>query len=204
MSMPQYIEEHDRGELLVAAMMNAFLEIWTARLDKIGFVTPRQEGPQPRGGGSRARRRSAADHGDPRPRLLPADRHHVRRLSLGPAHHRPRGGSRRQQVRLSRRFAEALQEFRHHACRRSRCRRNLEAMRQGAELQPDPFRYDAAGREEVFRFIWENRAALEIDDRGYTEVQSVRPSHPDRAGRLHVARNGRRIRADPDAPGAAS
>jgi hypothetical protein len=26
----------------------------------------------------------------------------------------------------------------------------------------------------VFRFIWENRNALEIDDRGYVEVQSVR------------------------------
>ena len=31
-------------------------------------------------------------------------------------------------------------------------------------------------KEEVFRFIWENRSALEIDDRGYVEVQSVRPS----------------------------
>ena len=40
MSMPQFNEEHERGELLVAAMMNAFLEMWTARLDKIGFVSP--------------------------------------------------------------------------------------------------------------------------------------------------------------------
>jgi hypothetical protein len=30
-------------------------------------------------------------------------------------------------------------------------------------------------REEVFRFIWENRNALEIDERGYIEVISVRP-----------------------------
>ena len=30
-------------------------------------------------------------------------------------------------------------------------------------------------KEEVFRFIWENREALEIDERGYVEVQSVRP-----------------------------
>lgn len=31
-------------------------------------------------------------------------------------------------------------------------------------------------KEEVFRFIWENRVVLGIDDRGYTEVISVRPS----------------------------
>jgi hypothetical protein len=32
-------------------------------------------------------------------------------------------------------------------------------------------------KEEVFRFIWENRAALEITDKGYVEVESVSPSH---------------------------
>lgn len=31
-------------------------------------------------------------------------------------------------------------------------------------------------KEEVFRFIWENREILKIDGRGYTEVISVRPS----------------------------
>ncbi len=31
-------------------------------------------------------------------------------------------------------------------------------------------------KEEVFRFIWENRKILDVDDRGYTEVISVRPS----------------------------
>jgi hypothetical protein len=30
-------------------------------------------------------------------------------------------------------------------------------------------------KEEVFRFIWENRRALEIDENGYVEVASVRP-----------------------------
>jgi hypothetical protein len=31
-------------------------------------------------------------------------------------------------------------------------------------------------REEVFRFIWENRGVLGVDDRGYTEVLTVRAS----------------------------
>jgi hypothetical protein len=30
-------------------------------------------------------------------------------------------------------------------------------------------------REEVFRFIWENRHTLKVDPRGYTECISVRP-----------------------------
>ena len=30
-------------------------------------------------------------------------------------------------------------------------------------------------REEVFRFIWENRLELKIRDDSYIEVQSVRP-----------------------------
>ena len=36
--MPEFQEEHARGELLVAAMMNAFLDIWLQRLAKIGPV----------------------------------------------------------------------------------------------------------------------------------------------------------------------
>ena len=31
-------------------------------------------------------------------------------------------------------------------------------------------------REEVFRFIWENREPLQLGDLGYIDVQSVRPS----------------------------
>ncbi len=31
-------------------------------------------------------------------------------------------------------------------------------------------------KEEVFRFVWENRRALGLDDRGYLRICSVRPS----------------------------
>jgi hypothetical protein len=31
-------------------------------------------------------------------------------------------------------------------------------------------------KEEVFRFVWENRHALGLDDRSYTRIESVRPS----------------------------
>ena len=36
--MPEYQEPHARGELLVAAMMNSFIDIWLSRLAKIGTL----------------------------------------------------------------------------------------------------------------------------------------------------------------------
>ena len=37
---PEFAEPHRRGELLVAAIINAFIDMWLARLDKIGPVAP--------------------------------------------------------------------------------------------------------------------------------------------------------------------
>src|SRR5262249_51196059 len=37
---PEFGEPHRRGELLVAAVLNAALDIWLARLAKIGPVAP--------------------------------------------------------------------------------------------------------------------------------------------------------------------
>jgi hypothetical protein len=45
------------------------------------------------------------------------------------------------------------------------------------EFKYDRTHFESLMREptEVFRFIWDNRAKLKIDDRAYTRVQSVRP-----------------------------
>ena len=54
-------------------------------------------------------------------------------------------------------------------------------------------------KEEVFRVLWENREALEIDEKGYLEVQSVRPCA---LGPMASAPgNRRRVCRDPDAHG---
>ena len=37
MSMADFQEEHARGELIVAAVLRAFLDIWLSRLEKVGF-----------------------------------------------------------------------------------------------------------------------------------------------------------------------
>jgi len=48
-----------------------------------------------------------------------------------------------------------------------------------AELHYGRTHFDSMLRdkEEVFRFIWENRDALAITDKGYVEVETVCPSH---------------------------
>lgn len=50
--------------------------------------------------------------------------------------------------------------------------------RRNAEIQYRKTNFESMLRdpEEVFRFIWENQAVLNVDSRGYTEVISVRPS----------------------------
>src|SRR5262249_48303415 len=35
----EYVEPHRRGEILVAAMLNAFLDVWVRRLETLGEVT---------------------------------------------------------------------------------------------------------------------------------------------------------------------
>ncbi|MGA9770360.1 MAG: hypothetical protein WBV94_15080 [Blastocatellia bacterium] len=39
-NLPEYLEPHKRGEILVAAMMNAFIEVWVNRLKGLGKVSP--------------------------------------------------------------------------------------------------------------------------------------------------------------------
>lgn len=177
MSMPQYSEEHDRGELLVAAMMNAFLEIWIARIVKIGFVSPGKkdrslvvdEGARVAGHLLTMAMR-ALDYcpptditfGDYLSALLTIDREVV-----------PDDTKYDYRGALLKHFKDF--DIKHAA---------------GADVDGTWRRFDGEklvygrthfdsmlrDKEEVFRFIWENREALEIDDRGYVEVQSVRPS----------------------------
>jgi hypothetical protein len=39
-TMPEFQEAHRRGELIVAAMVSAFLDIWLKRLERVGFLRP--------------------------------------------------------------------------------------------------------------------------------------------------------------------
>jgi hypothetical protein len=175
MSMPRYSEEHDRGELLVAAMMNAFLEVWTARIRKIGSVS---DGKKDRSliveGGARVAGHlltmaiRAIDYCPPTDitfadylsALLTVDREVVPDDTM----YDYRGA--------------LLQHFKNFDIKHAAGADSDGTWKRfDKELVYGRIHFDSMLRdkEEVFRFIWENRAALEIDDRGYVEVQSVRP-----------------------------
>jgi hypothetical protein len=175
MAMAEYQEAHARGELLVAAMMNAFLDIWRQRLDKIGPVARGQmDRSIVRDEGARVAVHlltmsiRAIDYCPPTDiwfsdylsALLTVDREVV-----------PDQGKYNYRQAL-------LQNFKAYGIEPPRgtakdgtwllCDKELVYSRNHFEsMLRDP--------EEVFRFIWENRDALSVRPDSYVEVQSVRP-----------------------------
>jgi hypothetical protein len=176
-SMPEYEEPHDRGELLVAGMMNAFIDIWLARLKKRGFVA---KGKKDRSSvvedGAQVANHlltmtiRAIDYCPPTDinfpdflsALLTVDREVV-----------PDDSKYGYRDALIANFAKydikpaitgdadgAWQSF-------------DKTVRRG-RVHFDSMAHD---KEEMFRFVWENREALEIDGKGYIEVESVRPAY---------------------------
>jgi hypothetical protein len=172
---PEYAEEHMRGELLVAPMLRSFLDIWIKRLSKIGTL---QKGKKDRElvveEGARA-----ADHlltiairaldycppveidfSDYLTALLTIDREVVPDDRYG------------YREALLRNFASFGIEKSPHTGD------DGTWSRWDTPLVYSRTHFDSMLRddEEMFRFVWENRDALDLDKEGYIEVQSVRPS----------------------------
>lgn len=178
MSMPEFQEEHTRGELLVAATMRAFLHIWQERLKKIGFI---EKGKRDRSivieEGARVAEHlltmaiRAIDYcpptdlrfGDYLTALLTVDREVV-----------PDDNKYNYRDALLKSFADYGIKPDGKTASDGTWPRFENANR----LVYGRVRFESMLRdkEEVFRFLWENRKELGLDDRGYTEVQSVRPS----------------------------
>ncbi|PND26042.1 hypothetical protein [Sinorhizobium sp. M4_45] len=175
MDDPEWHEVHKRGELLVAAMLRSFLDIWVNRLSRVGTIV---DGKKDRSlvieEGARA-----ADHlltmairaidycppvdlsfSDYLSALLTVDREVVPDDRYG--------------------YRDALlSNFAAFGISPSK-RADVDGswLRCDEEMIYSRTHFDSMLRdnEEVFRFVWENRKALEIGDIGYIEVQSVRPS----------------------------
>lgn len=175
MDDPEWHEVHKRGELLVAAMLRSFLDIWVNRLSRVGTIV---DGKKDRSlvieEGARA-----ADHlltmairaidycppvdlsfADYLSALLTVDREVVPDDRYG--------------------YRDALlSNFAAFGISPSK-RADVDGswLRCDEEMIYSRTHFDSMLRdnEEVFRFVWENRKALEIGDIGYIEVQSVRPS----------------------------
>jgi hypothetical protein len=173
----EFDEEHERGELLVAAILNAFLDIWLERLAKVGSVG---KGKKDRSlvveEGARV-----ADHlltmairaidycpptditfADYLSALLTIDREVV-----------PDDAKYGYRKAILANFAAFGIEPATNADEDGTWRRCED------DFVYSRTRFDSMLRdkEEVFRFIWENQRALKIHKDGYVEVQSVRPSY---------------------------
>lgn len=177
MASPEFNEEHERGELLVAAILNAFLDIWLERLAKIGSV----------GGGKKDRSlvvdegARVADHlltmviraidycpptditfPDYLSALLTIDREVV-----------PDDGKYGYRKAI-------LDNFNAFGIEQAKGSDTDGTWKRcDEELVYSRTRFDSLLRdkEEVFRFIWDNRTPLKIHKDGYIEVESVRPSY---------------------------
>jgi hypothetical protein len=175
---PEFQEPHRRGELIVAAIMNSFLEVWEKRLAP--YLEDRDENANIDVNLIIDEGASAAEHlltmviraldftpptdlsfGDFLSALLTADSVVVPDDS--------KYGYRK----------ILLNNFKELGIKPSSNPKTTGTW----EMVDKEVCYDRTHFEsllhdsnEVFRFIWDNRKALEIDEDAYTEVQSLRPS----------------------------
>jgi hypothetical protein len=173
---PEFAEPHRRGELLVAAVLNAALDIWLERLAKIGPVAPgKKDRSIVRDEGARV-----AGH------LLTMA---IRALDYCPPTDLTFSDYLSALLTIDREVVPdddkygyrkwLLKNFNDYGIQQAgdtdvdgtwkRC---------DVELVYSRSHYDSMLHEpqEVFRFIWENRDTLKIDPDSYVEVESVRPS----------------------------
>jgi hypothetical protein len=176
LSYPEFAEPHRRGELLVAAVLNAALDIWLARLAKIGPVAPgKKDRSIVRDEGARV-----AGH------LLTMA---IRALDYCPPTDLTFADYLSALLTIDREVVPdddkygyrkwLLKNFNDYGIQQAgdtdvdgtwkRCDEELIYSRSHySSMLHEP--------QEVFRFIWENRDTLKIDADTYIEVESVRPS----------------------------
>ena len=170
----EFREPHRRGEVLVAAVMRAFLDVWTQRLADLGTID----------GAYLDRQRVAEEGADLADQLLTMA---IRALDYTPPIHMTfgdflsavltadtevRDDDSRYHLRetLLRWFGKYGIEPRSKAAGGLWSRPAQPLVREGVRfgsLQADP--------TEMFRLLWANRDRLELDPRAFTRVTSVRP-----------------------------
>jgi hypothetical protein len=172
----EYQEPHRRGEILVAAVMGAFVSVWVERLGGLGRIQGR----------FLDRERVTEEASDAADYLLTMS---IRALDYTPPIHLTFGDFLSALVTADREIRpdDSRYSFREHL-RRSFAAYGIEPAAPGGQeaglWRPAPealsyqrTHFEAMAREpdEVFRFVWENRNRLGIFDGAYTRVESVRP-----------------------------
>jgi len=172
---PEFQEPHRRGEVFVAAVMNAFIAAWADRIRQMGV----------RGQTSLPLTSVAEEGADIADTLATM---WIRALDFMPPVHLVFGDAlsavitadldiRPDDSRYNLR-EHLLDEFANYGI-------GPAADTDGGEWKPPPegLRYDRvrfdsmrSDKDEVFRFLWDNRKLLELRDGAFTQVISVRPS----------------------------
>jgi hypothetical protein len=176
LSTPKYEEPHARGEVFVAAMMNAFLDVWLRRLGPLGLADRRAI--------DRARAieegSAAASH------LLtmairaidyapPVDLQFSDYLtSLLTADHEAYPDDRKYGYRDALRKWFGSYGIDPLATRKGPERGMWEFPEKEVSFQRSHFESLRHNPDEVFGFVWENRVPLELHPEAYTYVPSVR------------------------------
>jgi hypothetical protein len=173
----EFREPHRRGEVLVAAVMNAFLDVWVKRLEDLGKIE--------RGGLSRSR--VVEEASDIAEHLLTMM---IRALDYAPATDLEFGDFLSAALTSDYQVHPDDQKYAFRTkLRESFAAYGIRPAAKGAAEEPgiwespdailaynrthfESMQHDA---DEVFRFLWENREALKLNAEAYTEVVSVRP-----------------------------
>ncbi len=171
---PEFAEPHRRGEILVAAVMNGFIEAWTSRLR--AAETPGQS--------SHPLLRVAEEGSDIAKALI---KMWIRALDYMPPVHLTFGDALSAVLTADleawpddERFGlrdHLRTSFRRYGIRPASERADGIWGRAPLDLRYERVRFESmrTDKDEVFRFLWDNRKALDIKEGAYTEVLSVRP-----------------------------
>jgi hypothetical protein len=194
LNQEEFKESHRRGEIFVAAMMNAFLRVWLGRLKDLGAA------PVPG-----AKRHPARERFLDRQRVVEegaAVAEHMITMSIRALDYTPptdlefcdflsallTGDYEIRPDDSIYNFRKTIKEsFRAYGMApTSKYGGNEEGIWEppNHSLRYDRTRFESLTRDpdEVFRFIWENREALGLEEGAYTRVLSVRPcvrTNPD-------------------------
>lgn len=176
--LEEFQEPHRRGEILVAAMMNAFLEVWLKRIEKL---------KSGKASGSKLDRElvveegaNAADH------LLTMS---IRALDYAPPTDLQFCDFLSALITADREIVPddskygyrqiILKSFRNYGLEPPNKTDGVGAwtMVDNSDITYDRSHFESMLRDpdEVFRFVWENREPLKLYEDAYTKVISVRP-----------------------------
>ncbi len=173
----EFLESHRRGELFVAAVMQGFISAWSKRVLESGLAGQKLF----------PLRRVAQEGADIADTLATM---WIRAVDYMPpvhlrfgdalsaaltADYEVRPDDSRYELRRSMRESFAAFGFQ-PASKRKDGSGMWEVPPQGLNYDRVRFESMKSDKDEVFRFIWDNREKLQLRDGAYTEVLSVRPS----------------------------